>query len=579
MATLSASRLIRALQCGEIVPYFQPQIELRTGILAGFEVLARWLHPELGVLPPCKFIPMAEDANLLSDVTEEVLGQASVAVAAFCPKHLRLSVNISAHQLVDPELCERLSLIAECSGFPLSCLTLELTESRCVENVVQARAMVREMHSCGLRLSLDDFGKGYASLHHLHEIPFDELKIDKSFVQCISEYQRSEDFVAGVIAVGKNLGISTVAEGIETHIQADLLASLQCELGQGFLFGAPVPAYALPSLLMKMDAGEYRKLCCVNGGTYPVATPESGRLDCARSPSSTSDPYPSHVLLRQLNYARHKHSIKSLTMNTQLPIDPFSPRKSSVSHPPVQKKRVKISSSYPSAAATSKHQREEDMLQDLSSKLLKAQEEERRRIARELHDSVLQAHALISLNLDRVTSTALSRASRDALEDAKALIAHCSEELRTICYLLHPPLIEDLGLESALRIYVEGLIRRTEIDIQIQILTPLPRFESNFELALFRVVQESLSNILRHSGSTWARIGIHLAEDLVLEVEDRGKGLPASFFPPTQPHAHVGVGIAGMMERVRPFGGTIELLSTNPGLLVRATVPKLGRAR
>ncbi|HCT59983.1 MAG TPA: hypothetical protein DGA22_03765 [Acidobacterium sp.] len=579
MATISTSRLILALQSGEIVPYFQPQIELKTGSLSGFEVLARWLHPELGILLPAEFIPLAQGANLLPDVTHEVLGQATVAIAAFCPMPLRLSINISADELLDPELCERLSLIAECSGFPISCLTLELTESTRIENTALARATVHRIRRSGFRLSLDDFGKGYAGLQHLHEIPFDELKIDMRFVQCISEYQRSEDFIAGVIALGEALGIHTVAEGIETHIQANLLTSLQCELGQGFLFGAPVPASSIPALMMERTARKENVIYCANAGQYRFEIARGKQRDSPYSDCATAELRHSDQLPHYLEYPRSKPPHTDFAGNSQMSLPPLSIRRSFAPPPQAQKQRAEIAAVPPSVATgNSTGPKEEKTLQNWSSQLLKAQEEERRRIARELHDSVLQLHALLSLNLDKISSESLDRTSRNALEDTKALVTICSEELRTISYLLHPPFIEDLGLESALRIFVEGLTRRTDIDIRVQIATPLPRFDSDLELALFRVVQESLSNILRHSGSSWAEIRIQIAADLVLEVEDHGKGLPATFYDQSQSHAHMGVGIAGMRERIRPFGGTIELLPANPGLLVRAVVPKVAPA-
>lgn len=573
MATLSASRLIRALQGGEIIPYFQPQIELKTKSLWGFEVLARWQHPERGVLPPSEFIPLAEDANLLPEVTEAILGHATVALAALCPSNVRLSINVSAKQLLEPELCDRLCLIAECAEFPLSCLTLELTESSCIENVGLARAVAREVRSCGLRLSLDDFGKGYSCLRYLHEIPFDELKIDMSFVEWIAKYQRSENFVAGLISLGGALGINTVAEGIETEVQANLLTDLRCEFGQGFLFGAPIPTSAIPSLMMEIDAGESRPLCCVNAEEYSFEAPAPGPFNSALADRSKTAL--AYVPTPTMKYARLEHPIHNSAMKSQSPPVPFPSRRSLASPHPAQNEPRGAAGLSSSNIGMSGQRNEEDRLRELSHQLLQAQDEERRRIAREIHDSVLQVHALIALGLEKISSDALSYESKIALEDSKALITLCSEELRAICYLLHPPLMEDLGLESALRIYVEGLSRRTDIDIHLQVFTPLPRFDHGFELALFRVVQESLSNILRHSESSWAEVRIHFSESLLLEVEDRGKGLPAAFYTQSQHNPHMGVGIAGMQERIRQFGGTIELLPADPGLLVRAVFPKV----
>ena len=231
--------LRRGIESGEIVPYFQPLIELRTGQLIGFEVLARWKHPLRGMVPPDEFIRMAEDAGCIGLLMEKVLVRAFRAMRVL-PEHLRLSINVSAIQLRDRTLRGQISLAAEAAGFSLERLTVEITESALVGNIEHARTITEELKMLGVRVALDDFGTGYSSLRHLHALPFDEIKVDRSFVQTMLSRRESRKIVAAIIGLGQSLGLRTVAEGVEDEAQADMLFWLGCDLGQGFLYGRPV---------------------------------------------------------------------------------------------------------------------------------------------------------------------------------------------------------------------------------------------------------------------------------------------------------------------------------------------------
>lgn len=231
--------LRRGIESGEIVPYFQPLIELRTGQLIGFEVLARWKHPLRGMVPPDEFIRMAEDAGCIGHLMEKVLLRAFKAMRLL-PEHLRLSINVSAIQLRDRTLRGQVSLAAEAAGFSLERLTVEITESALVGNIEHARTITEELKTLGVRVALDDFGTGYSSLRHLHALPFDEIKVDRSFVQTMLSRRESRKIVAAIIGLGQSLGLRTVAEGVEDEAQADMLFWLGCDLGQGYLYGRPV---------------------------------------------------------------------------------------------------------------------------------------------------------------------------------------------------------------------------------------------------------------------------------------------------------------------------------------------------
>lgn len=250
MAAPYATDLRRALDADEIIPYFQPQIELRTGLLIGFEALARWRHLAHGAIAPDVFIPLAEDIGLISTLTRNLLHKVFASVAAISTSEdISISFNISAIQFHDRALPDQIHSAAENTGFSLSRLVLEITESALIDNTGQALSIAQQLKTLGVRLSLDDFGTGYSSLRHLQSLPFDELKVDASFIREMSDTRESRKIVAAVIGLGHSLGLTTVAEGVETKAQADMLLRLGCDQGQGWLYGPPIPACDLPGFL------------------------------------------------------------------------------------------------------------------------------------------------------------------------------------------------------------------------------------------------------------------------------------------------------------------------------------------
>jgi PAS domain S-box-containing protein len=239
-----------AIDNQEIVPWFQPIVDLRTGLLSGFEVLARWRHPQRGIVLPAEFIPLAERTALIGPLMDVLLVQACEAAAAF-PGHLTLSVNVSPLQLRDRLLPEQMQGAMERGGFSFQKLIVEITESALVPNLDLAASIAKELKALGAQLALDDFGTGYSSLRHLQTLPFDKIKIDASFVQSMMSQRESRKIVAAVVGLGLSLGLETVGEGIEEKEQADLLFSLGCDLGQGWWYGRPMPATELAAILAK----------------------------------------------------------------------------------------------------------------------------------------------------------------------------------------------------------------------------------------------------------------------------------------------------------------------------------------
>ncbi len=239
-----------ALERDQIVPYFQPIVDLRSRVVTGFEVLARWIHPVDGVIAPDEFIPLAEEIGLIGDLTEHLVRRV-FAIAPAIPEKMSISVNISSLQFRDRRFPADLERAASQGGFSLNRLVLEVTESALVGNIEQARAITHELKELGIRLALDDFGTGYSSLRHLQALPFDELKVDASFVRSMGVTRESRKIAAAVVGLGQSLGMTTVAEGVETRNQAEMLLWLGCDWGQGWLYGRPLPASSLAAVLSR----------------------------------------------------------------------------------------------------------------------------------------------------------------------------------------------------------------------------------------------------------------------------------------------------------------------------------------
>jgi PAS domain S-box-containing protein len=226
---------------------------------------------------------------------------------------------------------------------------------------------------------------------------------------------------------------------------------------------------------------------------------------------------------------------------------------------------------------TKRKQAEEEVLR-LSGRLLQLQDEERRRIARNLHDSTGQDLVALDAMLGQLRGTISSdqRKPRKLLAECRVLAARCIRDVRTLSYVLHPSLLEDAGLGDAIRGYMKGFTKRTGIQVELEFPPRMGRMGLEIELALFRVVQESLTNIHRHSGSQRAKIRIHRNSEFTLEISDRGQGIPANEPRKEGSGFEVGVGIPSMHERVKLIGGRLDIDSTSHGTAVRVTIPLRG---
>jgi diguanylate cyclase (GGDEF)-like protein len=252
--------LARAIDAGELVLHYQPKCGL-DGSLRGVEALVRWQHPIHGLLPPADFIPAAERTGLIHPLTDVVLdaaiGQAKAWYDAGSPTPV--AVNVSTRTLLDPGFADRVLAHLAVHGAPAALLGLEITETTIMEDPERALVVLTRLADEGVRLSIDDFGTGYSSLAYLKSLPVHELKIDRSFVAGMTRSDRDRVIVDSTVALGRRLGLTVVAEGVEDEATRAALLDLECDLAQGFLFSRPVPPGALeiPGPVMPVPAGTH----------------------------------------------------------------------------------------------------------------------------------------------------------------------------------------------------------------------------------------------------------------------------------------------------------------------------------
>ncbi len=249
--------LRQAMTLGQLTLHYQPQVD-SAGRVVGAEVLVRWLHPQRGLVAPAQFIPLAEEVGLIAAIGSWVLEATCLQLARWAMQPtlsgLTLSVNVSSHQFRQSEFVDRVSQILSHTGADPRRLRLELTESIMVRDVDHVVAKMRALRDQGVGFSLDDFGTGYSSLAYLKRLPIDQLKIDQGFVRDILSDHNDAAIAKMVIALADSMGLSVIAEGVETQEQRDCLAALGCHEYQGYLFGRPVPVKDFEASLLRAAA-------------------------------------------------------------------------------------------------------------------------------------------------------------------------------------------------------------------------------------------------------------------------------------------------------------------------------------
>jgi len=242
--TIAVDELAHAIKNDELVLYFQPQVNIQTGELEGVEALVRWLHPEKGIIYPDQFIYLAEENNLIGDLTERVIYLAVKQNKKWQDDgfNIAISVNVSADNIISLNLPEKLKSLTDHYGVAAENIVVELTESAVMGELTAQLDVLNRLRMKGFQLSIDDFGTGYSSLSHLYQAPFTELKIDQSFIMHILEDTEAMVIVKICIMLGQTLGMRIVAEGVETKEVYDILHGMNCDIAQGYYLSRPIPA-------------------------------------------------------------------------------------------------------------------------------------------------------------------------------------------------------------------------------------------------------------------------------------------------------------------------------------------------
>lgn len=253
--TLEAE-LRRAIPAGEIVPWFQPIIDAMTGRMVGVEVLARWNHPQQGLLAPGAFVPMAEELGLIRSIDEAVFEAACAHTAPWVAEGLieHVSCNVSPRDLMDPAFSRKLIKRLDATDLPATALIVEITETFLLQDMRLARRHIERLASKGINVALDDFGTGYSNLRALMHLPIQTVKLDRSLIDDVGRDSRVSKLVASMLHAARSLGVRITAEGVEDEGQALFLRSAGCDRMQGYFFARPMPAEAMESLLREEAA-------------------------------------------------------------------------------------------------------------------------------------------------------------------------------------------------------------------------------------------------------------------------------------------------------------------------------------
>jgi EAL domain-containing protein (putative c-di-GMP-specific phosphodiesterase class I) len=257
------SDLMKAVENNELILHYQPQVDINDNTIVGLEALVRWQHPELGMVSPIQFIPLAEETGLIVPLSEWVTMEACRQNKEWLEKDgvsVPVSVNMSSLYFQRKEVLSVISNILKSTGLPPEYLDIELTESSIMRSEKNAIMVLGQLKKMGIRISLDDFGTGYSSLNYLRRFPIDTLKIDRDFVKNIASDEVDAAIISAIINLADTLNLRIVAEGIEEYEQLDILREYGCDVIQGYLFSKPLPAREIETLLMKNQVPPEKKL-------------------------------------------------------------------------------------------------------------------------------------------------------------------------------------------------------------------------------------------------------------------------------------------------------------------------------
>lgn len=271
------SELHRALERDELIVYYQPKVDLRTGKILGMEALIRWQHPQLGLVPPNDFIPLAEQTGLIEEISQWVIRTVCGQIR-FWEKagygNVTIAVNLSPLEFRNPEMGDNVINLVDEYGIPASAIELEITETVVMQNMETAVSILEKLHHAGFGISVDDFGTGYSSLSYLKRFPLSKVKIDRSFISDFTQGKNDAALVSAIIAMSHSLDLRVVAEGVETEEQLRFLQDLHCDEIQGFLISKPIPSEEAGDLLAQSSS--IQRLIMDYGVNYAELTAQQG---------------------------------------------------------------------------------------------------------------------------------------------------------------------------------------------------------------------------------------------------------------------------------------------------------------
>lgn len=245
--------LREAIVNNELELFFQPILDTCKRTINRFEALVRWRHPQRGLILPSEFIPLAEESGVIIPLGDWVIHEACRNAATW-PNHICVAVNLSPLQFRNPRLIDVITEALRNNSLAPERLEFEITETALLKDTAEILDILRNLRNMGVRISLDDFGTGYSSIGYLRKFPFTTLKIDQSFVKYLGTDANSTAIVSAIIGLGKTLGLSVIAEGVETDAQLGILRGSRCPELQGYLFSTPVPAIDVPDLMKRLGA-------------------------------------------------------------------------------------------------------------------------------------------------------------------------------------------------------------------------------------------------------------------------------------------------------------------------------------
>ncbi|HTI85610.1 MAG TPA: EAL domain-containing response regulator [Alphaproteobacteria bacterium] len=266
---VTEEELRRAIDMRQLELFYQPKIVCATGELAGFESLVRWRHPTQGIIPPNRFVGIAERSDLIHAMTNIVLDSATDWLARHPSQTLSLSLNISPRNLVDLDMVDRISRMCEQRGIAPHRLTFELTETSAMKDPVVALGLLTQLRVKNFNLSIDDFGTGFSSMIQLVRLPFSEMKVDKSFVMTATESQESRTIIKSIVDLGHSLGLRVTAEGLEDSGTLEFLNSVGCDMAQGYLIAPPMPSHQVERWIVEWTSTGARAMLLGIGSRHP----------------------------------------------------------------------------------------------------------------------------------------------------------------------------------------------------------------------------------------------------------------------------------------------------------------------